>query len=271
MKQLEVQDVTVPGLGFGTWEVTGESAYESTRRALEAGYRHVDTAQMYGNEERVGRALADAPIDRDRVFLTTKIDHKNARADDVRSSHEDSLRRLDLDHVDLLLIHWPTDLAPIEETVEAMDGLREEDKTRLIGVSNYTGSQVRRAAGAGPVACNQVEYHPLLDQRDLLGVVRDEGMFLTAYSPLAHGGLVDHDTLREIGADHGKSAAQVALRWLLRQDDVVALPRSESPEHIEANLDVFDFELSDDEVARIDDLPKDRRQIDPPFAPEWGT
>lgn len=268
MEYLTIHGVDVPVLGFGTWEVTGDSAYDHVRAALDVGYRHIDTAQAYENEQQVGRALADSGIDRDELFVTTKVWSSNASKDDLAPSHDQSLERLGLDHVDLLLIHWPTEV-PIEETVEALDSVREAGKTRLIGVSNYPSRQLARAIEVGPVATNQVEYHPFLGQDAILEVLRQHNLALTAYSPLAHGEVVGHDVLDDIGETHGKTGAQVALRWLLQQPGVMALPRSENPDHIAANFDVFDFHLSDEELARIDDLPKDHRQIDPPFAPEW--
>lgn len=278
MTHVEVHDTPVPRLGLGTWELTGDEAYRSVRHALDIGYRHVDTAQLYDNEEEVGRALADSPVDRDEVFVTTKVWWRRARPGDVRASHEDSLRRLGTDHVDLLLLHWPNEAVPVETTVEAMDELRQEGMTRLIGLSNHTAEQVERAAEAGPVACNQVEYHALLDQDTVLEAVRERDMVLAAYSPLAKGGLVDHPTLRRIGEAHSMSAAQVALTWLLRQERVVALPRSGTAAHIEENLGVLPpgdespgdgLDLSSEEVAIIDALPKNHRVVDPPFAPEW--
>jgi len=269
VQHVTYDDVQVPAIGFGTWEVTGSSAYDSVRAAIEAGYRHVDTAQIYGNEEEVGRAIADSDVDRDDLFVTTKIWRRRAAAADVQSSHAESLGRLGLDHVDLLLIHWPTGPVPIEETVAAMDELRQDGQTRLIGVSNHTADEVRRAAKVAPLATNQVEYHVGLGQDAVLAAVRDHGMFLTAYSPLGHGTAIGDPTVEAIAAELGVSPAQVALRWLLQQDDVVVLPRSENPDHIQSNLDVEGFALDDDQVARLDALPKDRREVDPPFAPDW--
>jgi 2,5-diketo-D-gluconate reductase B len=264
-----VQGVEVPLLGYGTWEVTGDDCVRGVRHALDVGYRHVDTAQIYGNEAEVGRAIADSDVDRDEVFLTTKVWFQRAAAADVVSSTERSLAALGVDHVDLLLIHWPTDVAPVEETLEAMHGLQQRGLTRLIGVSNYPSSLLRRALGVAPIATNQVEYHPFLSQRAVLDVLAGRDAFLTAYSPLAHGAALGDETLARIAEAHGVTGPQVALRWLLQQDAVVPLPRSRTPEHITANLDVFGFELSEAEVAEIEALPKDRRQIDPPFAPEW--
>lgn len=266
-RHLEIDGTRIPRLGFGTWEVV-DACYESVRHALDVGYRHLDTAQAYGNEEHVGRAVADSDVDRDEVFLTTKVWRDAARAQDVHRTTEESLRKLRVDHVDLLLLHWPADV-PLEETLGAMAELRDQGRTRLIGVSNFPSDLLDRAVGITDIATNQVEYHPFLDQAPVLQAVRKHGLSLTAYSPLAHGDVIGDDTLTAIGQEHGKSAAQVALRWLLEQDRVIAIPRSESEDHIAANFDVFDFELSDEQRERIDDLPKDHRTTDPPWAPDW--
>ena len=269
MQTLTHRDVTVPRIGAGTWELTDGDGYDSVRDALDLGYRHIDTAQAYGNEEEVGRAIADSGVDRDDIFLTTKVWFEKAAPTDVEQSTGASLRRLGLDHVDLLLIHWPTDIAPIEATIEALQAQQERGRTRLIGVSNYTAAQFQRAARVADIATNQVEYHPLLAQDTVLRAVRSENAFLTAYSPLAHGALFGNDRVEKIAADVGASVAQVAIAWLLAQDDVVALPRSSSKDHLEDNLAAQDLELTDDQLATLDDLPKDERQIDPPFAPDW--
>lgn len=268
METVTVQDVRIPRIGLGTWEVTGSDAYRSVRTGLELGYRHLDTAQIYGNEEEVGRALSDADIERDHVFLTTKVWFRNARADDVLGSTAESLKRLGTDYVDLLLLHWPNTVAPLEETLAAMERLRAQGRTRLIGVSNFPSRLLRHAAEIAPLATNQVEYHPFLDQSPVLEVVRDLGIVLTAYSPLAHGKATTNAVLEEIGERHGRSAATVALRWLLDQPEVVVLPRSRNPDHIAENLEV-DFELTEEDQHKIDALPKDRRVVDPPFAPAW--
>lgn len=269
MEPLTHRDVAVPRIGIGTWELTDGDAYDSVRAALDVGYRHVDTAQAYGNEEEVGRAIADSGVDRDEVFVTTKVWMDNAAPPDVERSTGESLRRLGLDHVDLLLVHWPTDVAPIEATVEALADQQARDRTRLVGVSNYTAAQFQRAAKVADVATNQVEYHALLDQSTVLNAVRSEDAFLTAYSPLAHGALFGDDRVEQVAEEVGASVAQVALAWLLRQDDVAVLPRSSSKDHIADNLAARDLELTDEQAAMLDDLPKDQRQIDPPFGPDW--
>lgn len=260
--------LAVPAMGYGTWELDPDVAERGVRDALDLGYRHVDTAAMYGNEEAVGRAIRDSDVDRDQVHVTTKVHHGDAKRDDVIAAAEASLRRLGLDHVDLLLIHWPTDAAPIEETVEALAEVQEREWTRAIGVSNYTADQLRTAAKAGPVVTNQVEYHPFLSQERVLEACRELDVFLTAYSPLAHGMAIESEVLNEIAAEVARGPAEVALRWLLDHGDVAVLPRSSNHDHIAANLGV-DFELTPEHRTKIDGLPKDLRQIDPPFAPDW--
>jgi 2,5-diketo-D-gluconate reductase B len=270
-ENLTVRGISVPRIGLGTWELTGEDAYEAVRDALEIGYRHVDTAKAYENEADVGRALADSGLDRGDYFLTTKAWYEQATADEVRQQLEGSLADLGVEHVDLLLLHWPNPEVPIAETIEGMEALREAGKLRAYGVSNFPTAELRQAieASGGELFADQVEYHPFLGQSPVLELAREHEVMVTAYSPLAHGEVPDDDTLIEIGAEHGKNAAQVALRWLIDQPGVSALPRSSSHENRVANLEVFDFELSDEERERIEALPKDRRQIDPSFAPEW--
>ncbi len=258
--------ITVPALGFGTWELEPAVAERSVSDALDLGYRHVDTAAMYGNEEAVGAAIRGHDVDRDDVHVTTKILPQDAG--DVTGAAEACLSRLGLDHVDLLLIHWPSHDEPIEQVIEGLDAVRERGLTRAIGVSNYTSEQVHLAAKVAPLATNQVEYHPFLSQEAVLEACRANDMFLTAYSPLAKGGVFDDDTITAIAAEVDASPATVSLRWLLDQGDVAVLPRSSNRDHIASNAQV-DVPLDDDHRQRIASLPKDRRIIDPPFAPEW--
>jgi len=270
MKYVEVDGEQIPKLGLGTWQIEGDDAREAVRHALEIGYRHIDTAQAYENEKQVGEGISESPVDRDDIFLTTKVWKDNARPQDVRSSTEESLRKLDTEYVDLLLLHWPVDDVPVSETLNAMAELKNEGKTRHIGVSNFTPGQLAEARSVQPVVTNQVEYHPYLDQSDLLEQVREEGMFLTAYSPLARGQVIQDEVLDNIGQKYGKSGAQVALRWQLQQDDVVTIPKASSAGHRKANMDVFGFELTDEEMDRVSSLSRGERLIDPSFAPDWG-
>lgn len=265
---VSARGLTMPAVGFGTFELDESTAEKAVVTALEAGYRHVDTAVMYDNETGVGRGLATSGLDRDEVFVTTKIRPANAAAGDVGPELEGSLRRLDLDHVDLVLLHWPNDDVEVEETVQALVATQERGLTRAIGISNHPVALMRRAASAGPVFTNQVEYHPYLDQTPVLEAADELGMTVMAYSPVARGRVFDDDTLAEIARAHDASPGQVALRWLLDHDHVAVIPRSSDPDHIAANLDVG-IDLGADERARIDALPKDQRLIDPPFAPDW--
>lgn len=268
MEYLSLRGSKVPALGLGTWQLEGQECRSAVESALDLGYRHIDTAQLYGNEAEIGQAIAAAGVERDALFLTTKIGNDNHAAATVTRSTEDSLRRLQVDYVDLLLIHWPVHFDRVGETLEAMVGLQERGLVRDIGVSNFSPSQFRTAASLAPVATNQVEYHPFLDQRPLRDVVREAGAVLTAYSPLARGDVFDDETLASIGETHGKSAVQVTLRWLLDQE-VLVVPKATGREHLAANLAVFDFDLTAEERSTIDGLARGERLIDPPFAPQW--
>lgn len=251
-----VRGIDVPSLGFGTARMTGDECRRAVTTALSAGYRHVDTAQLYDNEEAVGDALAESEVPRDDVFVVTKVDTDNLARDDVLESTRSSLERLGIDRVDLLLIHAPRDHTPLEETLGAMNELQEEGAVEHVGVSNFSVEQLEHAQERSetPILTNQVKYHPYHRQDDLLSYCVDEEILLTAYSPLAEGSVVGDDRLEEIGEQYGKSAAQVALRWLLQQPFVAAIPKASSREHIEANADVFDFELSPAEMRTVFEL-----------------
>lgn len=257
----------VPRLGLGTWKLEGELCVNRVREALAMGYRHVDTAQMYGNETEVGRAIKESKVPREEVFVTTKIWLENLSREDVVRTTEQSLRRLSSDYVDLLLIHWPNEDVPMEETLGAMVQLRERQKVRNIGVSNFTPELWERALAIAPVPYNQVEYHPFLDQEPLLQKARTHNLTLIAYSPLAQGRVAKVPTLQEIGRRHGKSAAQVGLRWLIQQEHVAAIPKAAKSEHLEANWAVLGFELSPEEMRSISALRGSERLVDPNWAP----
>lgn len=264
-----IQGEAVPALGFGTFDLRGNTAREAVAHALDLGYRHIDTAEMYRNEAAVGQGLREAAVAREDVFLTTKVWHDNLAPGDVRRAAEESLRKLQTAYVDLLLVHWPNEDIPLEETLDAFSVLRDEGKTRHIGVSNFTPALLQRALDHTELFCNQVEYHPFLGQDDVLALCRQHDLLLTAYSPIAQGKALDNKTLQEIGEAHGKSPVQVTLRWLIQQDNVAAIPRTSSAEHRAANFDIFDFALSDDEMDRISNLARGKRLVDPAFAPAW--
>ncbi|MFB6310032.1 MAG: aldo/keto reductase [Salinirussus sp.] len=256
MKTVEVGGTAIPVLGLGTWQNTGPQCAETVQTALELGYRHLDTAQAYENEQQVGAGLSAASVSRGEVFLTTKVWRSNLRHDDVHSSVRRSLERLQVDAVDLLLIHWPHPRVPMAETLGAMDELVEAGLVDNIGVSNFTASQLEKAVNVAdhPILTNQVLYHPYIDRAALLSVCRRLDVALTAYSPLARGRVLDDERLATIGQRHDASAAQVALRWLVEQDGVVAIPKATGREHLEANIAALDIELSDEEIAAIDGL-----------------
>jgi 2,5-diketo-D-gluconate reductase B len=210
-------------------------------------------------------------VAREEIFLTTKVPHDEASADEVQRDCEQSLERLGVDYLDLLLLHWPSPDVPLEETLKALTALRADGRIRNLGVSNFPAGLLKQALDMAPVFCNQVEYHPFLDQSRLLELARANEVLITAYSPLAHGMVPDDETLNRIGQAHDKTAGQVALRWLLDQDHVSPIPKASNHERRVENFEVFDFELSAEERAEIDGLPKDVRTADPPWAPDWDA
>jgi 2,5-diketo-D-gluconate reductase B len=259
----------IPRIGFGTWRLSGRDCSDGVSDALAAGYRHVDTASMYGNEGEVGRGLRSAGVDRSDVWLTTKVWPDDLAPDRVRASLERSLRDLGTDYVDLYMIHWPNPRIPLAGTLEAMTALREEGRTLEIGVSNFTSTQFREALDLAPVIVNQVEYHVYLDQSAVLEVCRERGAELCAYRPLGKGQVTSHPVIAEIAAANGATPAQVALAWLIGQERVSAVPKASSPERRRENLGALRLELSADERAAIDALPKDRRAVQTEWSPEW--
>ncbi len=248
MEYLTIKNAEVPSLGLGTYRLTGKVCVRAVGRALSMGYRHVDTAQMYGNEAEVGRGMEDAGVDREDVFLTTKVWPSDFAYDRVIRKTGESLKKLRTEYVDLLLMHWPGDGVPLGETLGAMRELQEEGSVLHIGVSNFSPSLVEEAAEHAEIFCNQVQYHPYRSQDALLEQAREMDYLLTAYTPLSRGGVGQDKTLRAIGEAHNKTATQAALRWLLQQDKVCAIPKATGEEHLKENLDVFDFELSDEEM-----------------------
>jgi 2,5-diketo-D-gluconate reductase B len=264
-----IRGVQVPALGFGTWPLKGDECREAVRDALAAGYRHVDTARMYGNEEEVGKGMQEGGVPREHVFLTTKLWYTELTRGKVVDSLHSSLRRLQTEYVDLLLVHWPSFDVPLAETMEAMTGLQREGKVRQVGVSNFPPDLLKEALGYAPIFCNQVEYHPFLAQTPLLDVCRQNDVLLTAYSPIAHGAVMEEPVLGDIGRKYGKSPVQVTLRWLVQQPHVAAIPKAASPDRRRQNFDIFDFELTPEEMEQIFRLDQGKRLINPHHAPKW--
>ncbi len=256
MEYETVRGERVPAIGLGTYELRGREGAEAIERALEMGYRHLDTAELYENETAVGTALAESSVDREDVFLTTKVWKTNLAAGDVRQSARRSAEKLGVDVLDLLLVHSPSDSVPIEETIGAMNALQDEGLVRHVGVSNFSVGQLRAAMDASetPVFTNQVKYNPYEDRSELLGFCVENDVLLTAYSPLAKGRVAGDGTLATIADRYGKTPAQVALRWLVQQPTVVAIPKAGDEVHLRENLDVFDFSLTDAEVERVAEL-----------------
>lgn len=262
----------LPKLGLGTWRMSGAACTDAVLRALEHGYRHIDTAQMYGNEEAVGAALARTGVARSDIHLTTKVWWENLRPDALRRAMDDSLRKLRTPYVDLYLIHWPAPDMDLGAALGAMVRLREQGMARHIGVSNFTVALLRQAIEeiGAPIVCNQVEYHVNLDQTRVLFYARSKGLALTAYCPLGRGVLAGDAVLARIAGKHGVSAAQVALAWLLGQDGVAAIPKAARDASQRENLAALDLHLDADDLAAIAALPKHDRLVDPAgFAPAW--
>ena len=254
MEYQTIKGEEVPTLGLGTWRLSGGACEKAVETALSLGYRHLDTAQMYRNESEVGEGLRNSGVDRSEVFITTKVWSSDFTRDKLLPAVRESLRKLGTDYVDLLLMHWPSRSVPLEETLGAMAELQEKGSVRHIGVSNFPPPMVEEAAGITEIFCNQVEYSPYKPQDDLREQAEKMDYLLTAYSPVAKGAVADDATLGEIGESRGKSPMQVALRWLVQQEKVAAIPKATSEEHLRANLDVFDFELSEEEMDRISSL-----------------
>jgi 2,5-diketo-D-gluconate reductase B len=265
----------IPALGFGTWELR-EATTAAVRHALATGYRHIDTARAYQNEAAIGAALASSGLARGAYWITSKAWRDDLSAAGIRRQAEHSLRDLNIDYLDLFLVHWPNQAFELTETLGAFQQLACEGKIRYFGVSNFTAGQWQAAMAIAPeMITNQVEYHPLLDQGELSAALRGHAACLTAYAPLARGTLFDPGresarVLAGIAAAHGKTPQQVALRWLIEQPAVVAIPGSRNPRHIEENFAVFDFELGAEERARIERLACGERLVHPGWAPaEW--
>lgn len=275
MHNVNANGASIPAIGFGTWTLKGEACAEMVAAALAAGYRHIDTAAMYGNEEEVGRGLRDGAVKRDDVFLTTKVWWNDIAPGDLERSAEASLKRLSVDNVDLLLIHWPNPKIPLEGSIRALNKAREAGLARNIGVSNFTLPLLEKAIALSdaPLVANQVEYHPYLDQTKIHRACRDAGMAMVSYCPLYRGGgVLGEKAVKDAAARHGKTTGQIVLRWHVQQEGVVAIPRTTKKERLAENFDIFDFTLTEDEMKAISDLRKANRRIaDFDFSPQWDA
>ncbi len=270
MQTIDANGAAIPAIGLGTWPMKGATCRDAVTAALDAGYRHVDTAAMYENEAAVGAAIRASGIDRADVFVTTKILPADLADGDLQRAAAAGLDRMDIGPADLMLIHWPGQDVAIEEMIGALNEVYNDGLARHIGVSNFNAGQLRAAvaASAAPLTSLQIECHPYLDQTRMRGVVNELGMAMTAYCPIGRN--MTDPVLTGIAERHGKTPPQVTLRWHIQQN-VIAIPKSQTPSRIAENIDVFDFTLSDDEMAAITGLARpDGRLIDPvDWQPNW--
>ena len=272
MKYIRIQNTPISKLGLGTWQLHNEAAISAVSHALKIGLRHIDTAQIYNNEEWVGEALRQSPVPREDIFLTTKLWETHLKGESsLLKGAEKSLKKLKTDYVDLLLIHWPFPGIPLKECLQAMEKLKKNGKIRAIGVSNFTSKMLEETLKICPhIVTNQVEYHPLLNQDKLLKAAKTHHIFLTAYSPLARGHVMKIQQLKTIGKKYGKNPAQIALRWLVEQENVACIFKSASLQRIESNCNIFDFALNPKDKKMIQQLThNNKRIVNPPFAPKW--
>lgn len=271
MHLVEANGAKIPAIGLGTWELRGRTCSRIVEQALRLGYRHVDTAQIYENEREVGEGLRASGIRRDEVFVTTKVWTSHFTPNDLERSAKESLVKLRLTEVDLLLLHWPNPQIPLTETVGALARAKQLGLARHIGVSNFTVALIEQAVAAcpEPLICDQVEYHPYLDQTKVKDVCARHGMAVVAYSPVAKGRVKNDRVLARIADRYRKTAAQICLRWLVQQN-VSAIPRTSRLERLSENINVFDFELSDEDMSRISAMASaGGRLTDYGFAPKW--
>ncbi len=273
MHDVTANGATIPALGFGTFRMSGPDVLRMVPQVLKLGYRHIDTAQIYGNEAEVGEGIANSGIKRGDVFLTTKVWVSNYKRADFLRSVDESLGKLRTDYVDLLLLHWPNAAVPLAEQIGALNEVHKAGKVRHIGVSNFNRALLAEAVrlSDAPIVTNQIEIHPYIDQSVMLEAARKAGQSVTAYYAMADGKVFADPVLKGIAARHGRSVAQVVLRWLVQQDGVIALSKTVGEQRAAENLAIFDFELSKDDMAAIHGLARpDGRIVSPDgLAPAW--
>jgi len=260
----------IPKLGLGTWQNEDpEECANSVKTALEMGYKHIDTAQIYGNEEHVGKGLEEAEVDREDYFLASKVWTDQLERENVIESTKESLEKLGVESVDLMYVHWPSGEYDPQDTLKGFKELIHSGEIKAIGISNFTPEQVDKAMEIAPkhIIANQVEMHPLLQQEELLEKCREHDIKLVAYSPLARGKVFDIPKLNEIAEKHGVSEAQVSLAWLMQKEGVVVIPKATGEDHIRDNYNALDLELDEEDVEKIDSIEREERQVDPDFAP----
>ncbi len=263
----------IPKLGLGTWQLRGEACARIVEQALRRGYTHIDTAQGYANEAEVGEGMAMSRVARDRIFVTTKVQPQKMGDGDLQRSVDESLRKLRIDQIDLLLLHWPNPEIPLAESIRALNAVKRGGLVKHIGLSNFTRALLDDAwrLTSEPLAAQQLEYHPYLDTQTILAAIRDKSMVPIAYCPIALGRVIGDPVIEAIARAHERSAAQVAIRWIVQQPDMVAIPKTAKLERLSENLAVFDFALTGAEMARMSALirPGSRLVNEPQWVPEW--
>lgn len=262
----------LPVIGLGTWQNDDhEQCVKTVRNALEIGYRHIDTAQLYENEDAVGEALDRSTVDRDEIYLATKISFENLKHEDVLESTKESLNQLRTDYVDLLYVHWPAKKYDPDTTLTAFEKLQDQGYSRHLGLSNYTPNLLEEARGilGDNLYAHQVEMHPLLQQQHLRDDALKHDMKLVAYSPLRHGTIMELDEIRRLADKYDATPAQVAIAWLADKENVYPIPKATGRDHLEENFKAGDIDLADADVKTIDSIQLVDRYIDPPFAPDW--
>jgi diketogulonate reductase-like aldo/keto reductase len=270
---VEAHGARIPAIGLGTMTLQGDAGTRAIKAALDIGYRHLDTAAVYDTEKENAEALRLSGVNRADVFITTKIRQDDAMPDAFARKVDECLANLKVSQVDLLLIHWPSKTVPFELTIGALCKAKKQGKTRHIGVSNFTTAMLDEVWGytTEPLVCNQIEVHPFINQDKVIAACKKQGMAVVAYCPIARGKVPGAEVIDRIGKAHGKTAAQVSLRYLI-QRGIVVIPRSTKPEHLEENFEVFDFKLNEAEMAELKKLnDTNMRVVNPPHAPVWDT
>jgi 2,5-diketo-D-gluconate reductase B len=273
MQTVSANGANIPALGFGTFRMPGPDVLRIVPQAIKLGFRHIDTAQIYRNEAEVGEAIEASGVARGDIFLTTKVWVDHYKHADFLASVDESLKKLRTDYVDLLLLHWPSSGVPLAEQIGALNDVKKAGKVKNIGISNFNTALMAKSVdlSEAPLATNQIEYHPYLDQTKVQDAARSAGMSITAYYAMADGKVPNEPLLKDIGAKHGKTAAQVVLRWLVQQKDVITLSKTATESRLKENFDIFDFDLSSDEMAAIHRLARPNGRIVSPggLAPDW--